>query len=182
MREKTLKTDTKKRLAIIVLGKPRSGKSSVWCSLFNQMGLKSCKTKRLQLTASPGPANHSEWIEVALIYSSCTETEKKITSRLPRPLPDVVLCSAQYDRYEISTFDFLHQNGYDIRVLWLKPGAPKSGPASVSGDPDFVDLTLNTYKGNIVVKPGGSGMNDWRSKANAYYIRETILGWLHASF
>lgn len=166
------------KLAVIVLGLQNSGKSSVWCSLLDQKRLALWDKKNIRwidLTNKKQVGNFSQWCQAAVIYSSCTETGKKIQNRLSTPLPDIVLCSAQYHAQEIPTFDFFHANGYELKVVWLDPGATGAPYPAV---PDFTDLVLNTYRGDIRKRPGGKGWKDPRSVANAELVREIVQGWL----
>ncbi len=170
----------RRRLAVIVLGEQNSGKSSVWQALFDKDRLAPRDRNNVysvSLTEAQLPGDYGRWIEAALIYSSCTETGKKIQNRLPGPLPDVVLCSAQYNKHEISTFDFFYKHGYDIKVLLLRPGANGDSIDLSNTTPNFVDLILEQYEGFLVIRAGGSGRKDSKSQQNAHLVREMILGW-----
>lgn len=106
------------RLAVIVLGEAKSGKSTTWNQLFGQSVKTGSKPRMLQVT------DHKE-VEVFLVSGSPQERKKALEDIIGGHQPTIILCSIQYaggmDGAE-ATLDYLSSHGYSLYVQWLNPG------------------------------------------------------------
>ena len=119
------------KLAIIILGKPNSGKSNTWYEFFNR----TIRTgwKRIGLSDSE--------IEVFVKNSSFEETGKEIGIDIfvrnasfeeygdevddffdLDKLPKIVFCSVQYIDKGLKTINWFKENGYYLYIQWINPG------------------------------------------------------------
>lgn len=121
----------KEKLAIIVLGKANSGKSSTWYELFQR----TIRTGRKKLKLSTGGLN------VFVKNSSFEETHKEISIDVfvrnasfeehgdeahdffdENNLPQIVFCSVQYIEKGIRTINWFKEHDYYLYIQWLNPG------------------------------------------------------------
>ncbi|MCX6237061.1 MAG: hypothetical protein NTY07_05785 [Bacteroidia bacterium] len=119
------------KLAILVLGKPNSGKSNTWYAIFNR----TIRTGWKKLVLS-----NSE-LDVFVKNSSFEETGKEISIDIfirnasfeeygdeaidffdLENLPKIVFCSVQYIEKGIRTINWFKDNGYYLYIQWLNPG------------------------------------------------------------
>jgi hypothetical protein len=103
------------RLFVAVLGNRNSGKSTTWNRLFEA----TVKTGKIQRSLH---LNCAQTVDVFLINGSPQERGVNVKDVLVNPLPQIVLCSTQYNANVNATFNFFFANGYDVFVQWLNPG------------------------------------------------------------
>jgi hypothetical protein len=108
------------RLVVVVLGNRDSGKSTTWNRLFDS----TVRTGKYQRSLY---LNCAQSVEVFVVSGSPEERGKEVESILPEPLPQIVLCSAQYKDDVLETFKYFFSNGYEVFVQWLNPGHSDSG-------------------------------------------------------
>jgi len=150
------------RLAVIVLGTKKSGKSKTWNRLFNATVRSGKHQRSLYLNAA-------QCVDVFVITASPQEKEMEVADLLPDPLPQIVLCSIQYHEDAASTFRYFRQNGYEQYVQWLNPGYFDSGRYD-----DYLGLRdLLLTKGVTLQQRSGVRHLNRRVKE----IRQYILGW-----
>ena len=120
-----------KKVVIIALGKPNSGKSNTWYEIFKR----TIRTgwKRLTLLNTE--------LEIFVKNSSFEETKKEINIDVfirnasfeeygdevidffdLDNLPKIIFCSVQYTEKGIRTINWFKDNGYYLYIQWLNPG------------------------------------------------------------
>ena len=102
------------KLAVIVLGNRRSGKSTTWNALFGRVVRTGSETRRLVLNGEP--------ISVFLVSGSPEERKEYVGDIIGRTQPYIILCSLQYSPHVTESIDYFVQNGYSLYVQWLNPG------------------------------------------------------------
>ncbi len=160
-----------KKLAILVLGKQNSGKSSVWKTLFGFHPKMIKNPKYLVL-------NSKQTIHTELAVKSSSPYESgvsimKFLSKLNFD-PYIVLCSVGYYKKEKETMDyFATREEYDVYVFWLNPG--KRDDVEYE---DNLNLVADIHDVDLdnVIKYRNQNEND--KKQIAKEIRETILNWV----
>ncbi len=153
------------RIAFVVMANRHSGKSRTWYDLFGRKVSKG--RKKLMF-------NKKEFATVYVLSASSEEKRVSLSSRLGSQRPKILLLSIQYIQSGYESFNFLIEEGYDIRCIWLNPGFN-----DVSKKPEFDHLGLVPYllfRGVTLAIQSGKG----RTKERVAAIRETIYGW--ASF
>src|SRR5437868_3064583 len=108
------------KLAVIVLGNRRSGKSTTWNTLFGRTVRTGSEMRELVL-----PSGVS--IPVFLVSGSPEERDMYVGDIIDRANPRVVLCSLQYIEDARDSFDFFLENGFSLYVQWLNPGYSDEG-------------------------------------------------------
>ena len=102
-----------KKIAIIALGKPNSGKSSTWYEIFERRiytGYKILKLKNFQLN-------------IYVQNTSFEENKGKISeSPISKEFPSIVFCSVQYNEEGINTIEWFQKEEYYLYIQWLNPG------------------------------------------------------------
>jgi len=119
------------KIAIIVLGRPNSGKSKTWYELFGR----TIRTgfKRLQVGAqivalfvkngSFEEMGGDPEIEVFVRNASFEEYGDEIEDYFDEDnLPRIVFCSVQYAEKGLRTIQWFCDNGYQLHIQWLNPG------------------------------------------------------------
>lgn len=107
-------------LLVAVLGNRKSGKSTTWNRLFDPTAKTTVVTGKHLRYLHLNPA---QWVNnVFLISGSMEERGLEVGHILPEPLPQIVLCSAQYHQNVTKTFDYFFAKGYEVFVQWLNPG------------------------------------------------------------
>lgn len=173
-----------KRLAILVLGERRSGKSSVWYALFEKKRLrtgirvlslkKKSSVRALLVNASPEESGFD--IQVFIAASSNEEQGIAANLRFGRVPPKIILCSVQYVPRAIRTIEYFWTHNFVIKVLWLNPGANQRHRYQYADRHSLVSRLLS--KGaEVTLMRGGSGPTALESKRAARVIVEKILGW-----
>jgi hypothetical protein len=154
------------RLFVAILGNRNAGKSTTWNHLFDPTGKTTVRTGR-----NPRDLylNAAQWVEVFLVSGSPEERELLVGKILPKELPQIVLCSAQYHQDVKGTFDYFFRKDYEIFVQWLNPGYNDTG---IYQD----DLSLHDY-----LLDGGATLQVRDGKVNltsrVRELRQFILGW-----
>jgi len=121
----------KQKVAIIVLGKPNSGKSNTWYEIFNRTirtGWKKLKFNNTEIKIFVKNSSFEETgkeinLDVFVRNASFEEYGDEITnSIISKKLPKIVLCSVQYTEKGIRTINWFKENGYYLFIQWLNPG------------------------------------------------------------
>ena len=161
------------KLAILVLGEAKSGKSSVWNTLFGRTVKTGKFARPLKMGAGiKGNAllvNGYPTVDIFLISGSPEETGKPIQNTLANVQADVVLCSVQYIAHARITIDYFINGGFDVKVMWLNPGMSDSRTYF-----DYAGL------GQYVLAAGAELSLESGSNCSviAEEIREKIFGWV----
>lgn len=112
-----------KKLLIAVLGNRNSGKSVTWQTLFNDPNIRTAQKslRDLQLT-------DKEYTKIFLINGSPQERGLKVEDIIKiQPLPEIVLCSLQYNLDALESLNFFRRNEYSVYLQWLNPGHRDNG-------------------------------------------------------
>jgi hypothetical protein len=121
------------KLAIIVLGRPHSGKSTTWYRLFGRTirtGMKRLRLSQVDVrllvrNSSPEESRIEigDFVELFVKNSSFEEMGEEIEDYFDlNGLPSMILCSVQYTAHGIKTIEWFKNNGYDLYIQWLNPG------------------------------------------------------------
>ncbi len=120
-----------KKLAILVLGKPNSGKSKTWYSIFNRTirtGWKKLMISNNELNVFVKNSSFEETgkeikIDVFVRNASFEESRDEANEFFDiNNLPEIVFCSVQYIENGIKTINWFKENGYYLYIQWLNPG------------------------------------------------------------
>ncbi len=150
------------RLFIAILGHQKSGKSTTWDTLFGRT-VKTGKNKRL-LELKKG-----ECVEVFLVSGSPQERDIYTKDILDDQDSRIVLCSIQYSRDALDTFDYVVEHGYDLFVQWLNPGYKDK--KSYFDRLGYANLLL-ALNATLAIRDGTK-----RPQSRVHEIREFIYGW-----
>lgn len=150
------------KLAIIVMGHRRSGKSTTWNTLFGRTVRTGSKVRTLQLA-------ESMTIPVFLVSGSPEERRLYVGDIINDADPNVVLCSLQYIEEARSSIQFFIDSGFRIYVQWLNPGY--SDATGVADSLGFVPLLLD--QGAVFSIRDGHGAPEARARE----IHEFLIGW-----
>jgi len=121
----------KQKVAIIVLGKPNSGKSTTWYEIFNRRirtGWKKLKVRNTEIQTFVKNSSFEETgqeinLNVFVRNASFEEYGDEISdSIISKELPKIVLCSVQYTEKGIRTINWFKEHGYYLFIQWLNPG------------------------------------------------------------
>jgi len=121
----------KKKLAIITLGRPNSGKSSTWYEFFGKVIRTGWKTiyinkQKLEIyvrNSSFEETNDEIGIDIFVRNSSFEEYgDEPETFFDDDNLPEILFCSVQYIKKGICTIQWLVDHGYSLYIQWLNPG------------------------------------------------------------
>ncbi len=121
----------RQKLAIIVLGKPNSGKSSTWYEIFKRTvrtGWKRLKLSNKELNVFLKNSSFEETgkdihLNIFLRNASFEEYGDEITDFFDTDdLPKIVFCSVQYIEKGIETINWFKKNGYYLYIQWINPG------------------------------------------------------------
>jgi hypothetical protein len=154
-------------LLVAVLGNQRSGKSTTWNRLFDPTAQKTVITGKHQRYLYLNPA---QWVDnVFLISGSMEERGLEVGNILPEPLPQIILCSAQYHKDVTKTFDYFFAKGYEVFVQSLNPGY---------SDTEIHQDTLN-LRDYLLNKGATLQVRDGRvdPAPRVKELRQFILGW-----
>ncbi len=149
------------KLAVLVLGNRKSGKSKTWYGLFRRKVRTGTRIRRLILRGFQFPA--------FLVSGSAEERKTYIGKIIGKGRPRLVLCSLQYRREAVQTIDFFVSKRYALYVQWLNPGYHDAGPVQDS----LGLLPYLLHCGATVCIRDASG--DPRGRIRD--IEEFILGW-----
>lgn len=150
------------RLAIVVLGNRNSGKSTTWNRLFNA----TVRTGKYQRSLY---LNGAQSTEVFVVSGSPEERGEDVGAMLPEPLPQIVLCSAQYREDVARTFDYFVREGYEVLVQWLNPGYSDGQPYA-----DHLGLFDHLVSSGVTIQRRDGTVDPSRRVKE---IRQFILGW-----
>jgi hypothetical protein len=150
------------RLAIVVLGNRRAGKSRTWKALFGRGVRTTSSDHELEL-------GKDLTIRVTVINGSPHERGMTMQSILGRRRPDVLLCSWQYVVEARASLEFLVDNGYEIFIQWLNPGHHDA-----SWYPDHLGLAQEALHvgATLSVRDGTT-----REGRRVDQIRTLLIGW-----
>jgi hypothetical protein len=171
---------SKRKIAIIALGKPHAGKSTTWYEIFGRTirsGVKQLDLDGRNLTVRVKNASFEEsddeietYFAVLVINASNEESGKKIEDYLDvNDLPWIVFCSVQYIKDGLMTIDWFWEHGYYLYIQWINPGYHDERPYD-----DFLELEK---------RYGSSGKFKRRSgkekKERAAAIVEFLRAWVN---
>jgi hypothetical protein len=150
------------KLAVIVLGQRRSGKSTTWNTLFGRTVRTGSEIRQLALTDELS-------IPVFLVSGSPQERHQYVGDIISDADPRVVLCSLQYTEEARESVRFFLDNGFQLYMQWLNPGYSDSQP-----EPDALGfLPFLLHAGATVSIRDGRQAADSRVRE----IREFLIGW-----
>lgn len=150
------------KLAVIVLGHRRSGKSTTWNTLFGREVRTGSEIRELALSADLS-------IPVFLVSGSPEERKLYVGDIINDANPRVVLCSLQYTEGGRESIQFFVDNGYRLFVQWLNPGHSDQGLL-----PDSLGhLPFLLYNGAVVSIRDGKQDPSQRVRE----IRDYLIGW-----
>jgi hypothetical protein len=150
------------KLAVIVLGHRRSGKSTTWNALFERTVRTGIEIRELTLT-------NDLTIPVFLVSGSPEERQLYVGDIISDANPRVVLCSLQYTEAGRESIQFFVDNGYRLFVQWLNPGYSDQGLM-----PDFLGfLPFLLYNRAVVSIRDGQQEPYERVRE----IRDYLIGW-----
>jgi len=121
----------KQKLAIIVLGKPNSGKSQTWYEIFSRRIRSGWKKLKLGKTKAEIYEKNSSFeemkqkinIDIFVRNASFEEYGDNVEDYFKgKKIPDIVFCSVQYIEKGIKTIDWFREQGYYLYIQWLNPG------------------------------------------------------------
>ena len=162
-----------RKLAIVVIGRQGVGKSSVWNSVTgavrNRVGAKSLNL--CPLTRGPDAMTMSRCqVDMFIIPRSAGDETDDISVLINGHKVRILLVSVRYSQNGLTNIDYLLKNGFDVKAIWLNPGAGEGRYADSLGIAnrllvDGVELSQRDARSR-------------RKQANiAQEIREKILGW-----
>ena len=149
------------KLAVIVLGNRRSGKSTTWNELFGRTVHTGSTLRELDL--SDGGS-----MPVFLVSASPQERHLDIED-IVKHEPRVVLCSLQYVESARESISYFVANGYSLYVHWLNPG--HDDPGSSPDVLGFTDFLL--HNGAVLCVRDGTEPSYRRVRE----IRDYLTGW-----
>lgn len=101
------------KIAFVIMGHRHSGKSTTWYELFGKKVNKGWKKLFFNL-------HDFAWTYV--LSASSEEKGVPLRNRVGKERPQILLCSIQYTLKGYDSFNFLIEEGYTIRCIWLNPG------------------------------------------------------------
>ena len=150
------------KLAVVVLGNRKAGKSTTWNELFGRTVRTGSELRELELSDDGGT------LPVFLVSGSPEERRKELASIVEGD-ERVILCSLQYTERARDSIRFLVDSGYRLYVQWLNPGRHDAQAApDVLG---FVDFLLH-HGATLSVR---DGREPPRSRVRE--IRDFLTGW-----
>jgi hypothetical protein len=149
------------KLAVIVLGNRKAGKSTTWNTLFGRRVKTGSETRSLLLSDGRSAP-------VFLISGSPEERRRYVGNIVDAGTP-IVLCSLQYTERARESFKFFADNGYSLFVQWLNPGRHDQG--AVPDRLGFGDFLLH-LGATLSVR---DGRKNPRSRVNE--LRDFVTGW-----
>ena len=171
--------EKKKKLFVVILGEPKSGKSSTWEALFGRRIQKGKKilnlNKYLQTTI---------YIFVSSPQENYWTKERFLKEfKIADSKSNIVLCSLQtnltgnMNRRNVVTkedvLEIANKNGYDIFIQWLNPGCK-------SGEDIHTDVEHQIIRLTETASVIGMKKEDARNQKEirAEKIRTIMLGWI----
>ena len=119
------------KLAIIILGKRNSGKSSTWYTLFDRTirtGWKKLQIGTTGVALYVKNSSHEEMgseinEDVFVKNGSFEEMGQEIEEYFDENnLPRILLCAVQYNEHGLRTIQWMLEHGYYLYIQWLNPG------------------------------------------------------------
>ena len=150
------------KIAVVVLGNRRSGKTTTWNTLFGRTVRTSSEVRMLRLSEEVD-------VPVFLVSGSPEERKQDVDEILGDVDPRVVLCSLQYADKARVTINYFVNNGYRLWVQWLNPGFGDQGPQT---DTLGFEPYLLHRGATLSIRDGQA---DPSSRVRE--IREFLLGW-----
>ena len=149
------------RLAVLVIGHRKAGKSTTWYHLFRRKVSTGSKVRRLTIG--------TQTVDAFLISGSPEERKTYVAKIVGRAKPRLVLCSVQYRHEAMDTIDFFLTRGYALYVQWLNPGYRDSGPVpdSLGLMPYLLHIGATVAIRDATVRP----------RARVRDIEDFIVGW-----
>jgi hypothetical protein len=116
-----------RKLAVVILGKRNSGKSSTWYEMFGRTirtGWKRLKNTEVYVrNSSYEEAGDEIEDDVFVRNASFEEWGDEAEDYFDKnALPKIIFCSVQYTEKGIRTINWFKDNGYYLYVQWLNPG------------------------------------------------------------
>jgi hypothetical protein len=151
------------KLAVIVLGNRRSGKSTTWNTLFGRTVRTGTDTRQLQLPTGVR-------LPVFLVSGSPEERKLYVGDIIEHTNPRIVLCSLQYAEGARESVRYFLENGYSLYVQWLNPGY--SDNSVLPDGLGFMPFLL--HSGAVVTIRSANGEPEQRVRE----IRDFLAGWI----
>lgn len=149
------------KLAVIVMGNRKAGKSRTWNVLFGRTVRTGSATRRLRLS-------DDRLVRVFLVSAS-PEERRLYVGDIVNGDARIVLCSLQYTPKAQESIRFFLDGGYTLFVQWLNPGF--SDPSPLADTLGFGDQLLH-LGATVSVR---DGRLDPRSRVSE--LRDFITGW-----
>jgi hypothetical protein len=150
------------KLAVVVLGNRRSGKSTTWNALFGRTVRTGSETRNLDVAGDAIP--------VFLVSGSPEERKQYVGDIIGDANARIILCSLQYVEEARQSIRFFLERDYSLYVQWLNPGYSDEGVQA-----DSLGLTsLLLYSGATVTIRPATGDPVQRARE----IHDFIVGWV----
>lgn len=149
------------KLAVIVLGHRKAGKTRTWNALFGRSSHTKGGLRQLALS--------DDRIVPVFLVNGSPEERSEYVGDLIEGDPSIVLCSVQYTQRARETFDFFLAYDYTLFVQWLNPG--RRDPSSYADKLGFGDFLLHAGA-TLSVRSGRV-----KSERRVREIRNFITGW-----
>lgn len=168
---------SKKKLAVISLGKRNSGKSSTWYEIFGRVirtGWKKLSFTKDEITLfvknSSFEETGTEIDEDIFIRNASFEEygDEIIDYFSEKKLPNVIFCAVQYVEHGIQTINWFKEHDYYLYIQWLNPGYSDSCEYS-----DFLEFEKQFGNYGIFIKKTGK-----EKKLRATEIKEFVFFWI----
>jgi len=155
----------KPNLLINVIGNCKSGKSETWLCLFEKKVKTGCYERKLFYP-------NNEFIKVFLINGSPEERNIPVKDIIGDQNPRIVLCSIQYIKEAVATFEYFINNNYHLYCHWLNPGYKDDNNIAQFDNLGFINFILSIESSNFSVKNGKS-----LPKSRVDEMAAFIYGW-----
>ncbi|HOH99889.1 MAG TPA: hypothetical protein PLE85_05050 [Bacteroidales bacterium] len=155
---------TEDRILIAILGGARSGKTYTWNHLFGHEVRTGRRLRRVYLDGL-------HYTEAFLVSRSPGKRKVQIEEILKGNMPNVVLCSLNYQKNVVKTLDYFIRNHYTIYLQWLNPGFSDDHDRPLFYDLGLITRILTTTA--YVSIRNGKEEPDQRVEE----IRDFLYGW-----
>jgi hypothetical protein len=149
------------KLAVIVMGNRKAGKSRTWNVLFGRTVRTGSETRRL-------PLSDGRSVDVFLVSAS-PEERRLYLGDIVDDDARIVLCSLQYTSKAQDSFSFFLDHGYTLYIQWLNPGF--NDPARLADTLGFSDRLLH-LGATLRVRDGRTN-----PRSRVRELRDFITGW-----
>lgn len=168
---------TKNKLAVIVLGRPNSGKSKTWYEIFKRVirtGWKKLTISKSEITVFVKNSSFEEMgeeikVDVFIRNASFEEYGDEANDFFDKKSPEIIFCSVQYTKKGIRTIDWFVKNGYYLYIQWINPGYTHKKEYS-----DFLNFKNQFEQFGEFHKRTGKEVN-----VRANEIKQFIVNWIN---